>query len=358
MGIWNKLQKSLLGNKPAVPADSVSADRASLSAEKLEDLQRVPASPKYQKLVHDRFYRNYPEKPFVSKDREKNTNWLEQAEIMPKQSIIPPERMKRFSDGLLPGHIYMLYWIGKNGADKRIPSYFEYKYGIEFEQERQFLISHGYLAENKPTIKGADAIVAHFEVIDQHSPEASSAQKAQQQFADSENITVEQDSTHTSFATSRSFEINGKNVMIVAVPDRDRVLEDIAIVNKLLSKARKELAIKETLKILDTHILFNDNFNDKLYTYLEYEPITASGKQSKYPFILHVTTKNHYESMPTYECFGSISYLQDNRIGSATLHYWYKNIGYHVSLGMANNSLSVKKIEQSVGGTKTTIYKK
>ena len=358
MGIWDKLQKSLLGNKPTAPAESISVDRRALSTKETEDLQRIPASPKYQKIVHDRYYRNYPEKPFVSKDREKNTNWLEQAEIMPKQAIIPLGRMTRFSDGLLPGHIYMLYWIGKNGVDKQIPSYFEYKYGIEFEQERQFLIDRGYLTGNKPTAKGADAIVAHFEVIDQHSPESSSAKKAQQQFANRENISVEQETTHTAFSTSRTYEVNGRNLMVVADNDRTRVLEDITTVNKLLAKARKELNIQETLRILDTHILFNDNFNGKLYTYLEYEPLTASGKQSKYPFILHITTKNHYEPMPAYECFGSISYLQDNRMGSATLHYWYKNIGYHVSLGMINDALSVKKIEQSVGGTKTTIYKK
>lgn len=60
-----------------------------------------------------------------------------------------------------------MYWIGKY-KNKRVPVYFEYKYGIEFEKEKQFLINNGYLTDNKPTLKGAEAIVAHFDVIDSH----------------------------------------------------------------------------------------------------------------------------------------------------------------------------------------------
>lgn len=42
--------------------------------------------------------------------------------------------MVRNEDGLLPGHIYMLYWLNKF-TNKRIPQYFEYEYGIDFEKE-------------------------------------------------------------------------------------------------------------------------------------------------------------------------------------------------------------------------------
>ena len=34
------------------------------------------------------------------------------------------------------------------------------KQEIELEKEKQFLISNGYLADNKPTSKGADAYIA------------------------------------------------------------------------------------------------------------------------------------------------------------------------------------------------------
>ena len=43
---------------------------------------------------------------------------------------------------------------------------------IKFEnsiaKSKKFLISNGYLVDNKPTSKGADAIVAHFDVIEAH----------------------------------------------------------------------------------------------------------------------------------------------------------------------------------------------
>ena len=182
MGIWDKLQKNILGSKPA-PSNTATApvNRRALSAEEIDKLQRIPASPRYQKIIHDRFYRNYPEKPFISKDRELNTNWIEQTEFtlqhMKTNPLVTIDKMTRFADGLLPGHIYMLYWLGKHGVGKRIPSYFEYKYGIDFIKEQQFLIDRGYLAESKPTVQGADVIVAHFSVIEEHSPKASATKK-------------------------------------------------------------------------------------------------------------------------------------------------------------------------------------
>lgn len=184
MGIWDKLQKSILGSKSTTgnTAATTPINRRALSAEEIDELQRIPASPRYQKIVHDRFYRNYPEKPFVSKDRELNTNWVEQTEFtvqhMKTNPLVTIDKMTRFADGLLPGHIYMLYWFGKYGAGKRIPSYFEYKYGLDFVKEQQFLIDRGYLADSKPTARGADAIVAHFSVIEEHSPKASGTKKA------------------------------------------------------------------------------------------------------------------------------------------------------------------------------------
>ena len=114
-----------------------------------------------------RFYADYPEKPYISPNREEN--WIEKAEMFPKQSIIPKSIMTRFSDGLLPGHVYMLYWL-KKYKDKRVPVYFEYKYGVDFEKERLFLIEKGYLnTDYKPTEKGEKAIEEHHKVIVEHN---------------------------------------------------------------------------------------------------------------------------------------------------------------------------------------------
>ena len=119
------------------------------------------------KQIIKRFYANYPEAPYISNDRPKD--WIERAELFPDHSIIPVEMMKRYSDGLLPGHIYMLYWL-KKYTNKKVPVYFEYKYGIDFEKERLFLYSNGFLnVNNKPTENGEYAIQRHYDVIEKHS---------------------------------------------------------------------------------------------------------------------------------------------------------------------------------------------
>lgn len=356
VGIFDKLNSLLSATVSKQPQETQTIDRRTIVPAQIDDMQKMPASDRYRDKIHRKYYSSYPIKPFISLDRERNSNWLEQAELFPKQAIIPVGLMTPFNDGLLPGHIYLLYWVGKNGQ-KKVPSYFEYKYGIEFEKEKQFLISNGYLADNKPTSKGADAIVAHFDVIEAHSPEATSAKKAQKQFANSEAIAVDQGTASNGFTVTETHSVNGRNLMLVSDCDKSKVFEGIELVNDLLTSMRKQLKIREALNIPASEIVFNSNFSQKLYTYLEYTPLTASGKQSKYPFELYITTREHYEAMPEFECFGNIGYLKDNRIGSATLNFWYKSKGYHISLGMIDDKLSVKKVEQSLKGAKTTIYK-
>lgn len=146
--------------------------------------------------------------------------------------------------------------------------------------------------------------------------------------------------------------------MLVSACDKASIFENIELINELLNSLRMQLKIREALNIPISEIVFNSNFFQKLYTYFEYVPLTESGKQSKYPFKLFIATREHYNTLPNFECFGSISYLKDNRIGNATLNFWYQNKGYHISLGMIEDKLSVKKVEQSWKGVTTTIYKK
>lgn len=139
-------------------------DRYSIKNSKIDELQRLPASPDYCHLVYQLYYQDYPIKPFISKDRELNTNWLQQAESFSEQSIVSKSMLTRYEDGLLPGHIYMLYWLGKY-TNKKIPAYFEYKYGIDFCKEEQFLTENGYLADRKPTEKGKQSLAIHYDVV-------------------------------------------------------------------------------------------------------------------------------------------------------------------------------------------------
>ena len=149
-------------------SDSNQNKRKNLNSNYIDELQRIEASESYRNKVWNKYYSNYEEKPFVSKDRELNTNWLEQAKNFPAQSIIPKETMTRYNDGLLPGHVYMLYWIDKYKSKRRIPSCFEYKYGIEFIKEKDFLEANRFIENNILTKKGKNAIQKHISVISNH----------------------------------------------------------------------------------------------------------------------------------------------------------------------------------------------
>lgn len=117
--------------------------------------------------IYNRYYSDYPELPYISNDRNVS-EWLEKMQMFPKQNTIPKSIMKRYADDLLPGHVYMLYWL-KRYTNKEVPAYFEYKYGIDFDKEKLFLEKNGYLENNKPTEKGKKAIQKHKTVIEKHS---------------------------------------------------------------------------------------------------------------------------------------------------------------------------------------------
>ena len=156
-------------NKPN-KVEKPNKSRMDIPAEIIDSMQRIEASSEYKNIIYNKYYSDYPEKPYISQDREFNTDWIEQADMFPKQSIISKSMMKRYADGLLPGHIYMLYWL-KKYKNKRIPAYFEYKYGVDFVKETIFLHDNGFLDDlNKPTEKGEKAINRHHTVIEKHTP--------------------------------------------------------------------------------------------------------------------------------------------------------------------------------------------
>lgn len=146
---------------------TASMPRNQIPAKQINSMQQFKASDTYCQTIYDLYYKDYSEKPFISQDREFNTNWIEQSKMFPNQSLVSEAMMKRYPDGLLPGHIYMLYWL-KKYTNKRVPSYFEYKYGIDFYKEKEFLTQNGYLENSKPTHKGELAINTHQDVIVKH----------------------------------------------------------------------------------------------------------------------------------------------------------------------------------------------
>lgn len=133
---------------------------------KLSEPKREPKPSRVVKEIINSFYSDYPEKPYISNERKRD--WIEKASLFPNQCIIPKLTMTRYDNGLLPGHIYMLYWL-KKYTNKKVPAYFEYRYGINFEKEKGFLFENGYLDSlDKPTEKGERAIKQHYSVIENH----------------------------------------------------------------------------------------------------------------------------------------------------------------------------------------------
>ena len=178
---------------------------------KAPSIVQMPKQSRTAKQIIKRLYADYPEPPYISNDRK--ADWIDRAELFPKQCIIPKSMMERNADGLLPGHIYMLYWL-KKYTNKSIPAYFEYKYGINFEKEKAFLLQNEYLDEkNKPTEKGKQIINQYFDVIQNHTmpkPDRTIAGISAQIFAQRDNLKNEGFKEYVFIANRKCCEICAK----------------------------------------------------------------------------------------------------------------------------------------------------
>ncbi|MFS1663988.1 hypothetical protein [Streptococcus sp. zg-JUN1979] len=89
--------------------------------------------------IFNDLYHDYPEMPYISKDRD-----LEEIRLSPK---VPKRNMQRTQEGLLPGHIILLWRInfGTFTTETPFSKYFEYSYGIEAQKELDHLITEGYV---------------------------------------------------------------------------------------------------------------------------------------------------------------------------------------------------------------------
>ncbi|MFQ8706966.1 MAG: hypothetical protein ACLR9T_12975 [Thomasclavelia sp.] len=168
-----KIDKNIVGltNRETVVKKKTSSNpsrRQQIDPSLIDEAQKVEASKKYCKMIWNKYYSAYPEKPFISKDRELYSTWLDQVELFPLQALIPPQVMTRYKNGLLPGHVYMMHWI-KNINRKKVPAYFEYQYGICFKKEYYYLEKQGYIKNNKLTLNGDEILEKYKIVIKNHS---------------------------------------------------------------------------------------------------------------------------------------------------------------------------------------------
>ena len=350
MGLFDRFKKR--GNQqllqpniplPEDPSQSEkiynSIDRRKIPSEELDRMQKVEASETYCNLLRRLFFSDYPEMPYISKDRELYTDWIEQAKMFPN-SVISKKMMTRFSDDLLPGHVYMLYWLNKYSPKRRIPSYFEYEYGIDFIKELDFLRARGYLnAENKPTQVGLKVMRIHYAVIDERHPRPKNS-------GASANIFPEQMSDRMiPYKTEQELE---------NIPKKDfPILEsDFAFMNVMLAYACKLAKVCVSLVIDMSKFVYGIG---QWKTFYEWYPFTPSGKSSKYPLTLHFAYAGASDLGNT--CFGELEYKQDGNIGKARIIFWHKNKGYFFYFGQAKDNFVLKKVETTDAGNRIIIYK-
>ena len=209
------------------------------------------------------------------------------------------------------------------------------------------------------TEKGVEALALHFSVVDEHSPQQTSDREAKNKFADTENISVEQMAKGSLFTVGAVYEVSGRSLMIVDKEDYSAIEADIELLNnEILTKIKGVLDISTPLKVPAELLSYNQDFDGKLGTYFQYEPVTPKGKRAKYPYILYYAIENHFDSNSVYDAFGHIGYLQDGRMGSAWMNFCHNKEGYHIYLAIVSNKLTVKKVEKMTDGGKITIYKK
>ncbi|MCZ0716886.1 hypothetical protein [Aerococcus kribbianus] len=97
--------------------------------------------------AYKEIYADYEEIPYLSKHRDLPL-WLETV-AEERQYIVSKSQMVRFSDGLLPGHIILLWRVGFNTLSNQsiLPLYFEYNYGINPYLELDHLLADNYVAK-------------------------------------------------------------------------------------------------------------------------------------------------------------------------------------------------------------------
>ena len=95
------------------------------------------------KITHP-VYHDYPEQPYISPQRDLEA-WISTPERFP-YSRVPRASMVRTGEGLLPGHIVMLWLMEVSSITNEFlaPQYFEYRYGVEAEEAKRLLVDKGY----------------------------------------------------------------------------------------------------------------------------------------------------------------------------------------------------------------------
>lgn len=260
----------------------------------------------------EKYYHDYPRKPYISPNRNFK-KWEKIVASFPNM-LVSREMMTPYEDGLLPGHIRMLYWL-KHVRSQKVPDYFEYEHGIDFYTELKILNQDGYVEEQKVTAKGDMAIKNHQDFINKYHPVPR---------------------------------VSG-SVPLPSSPSGFREAKElISYVNCITESLCNTCGIEKQV------IAFFQL--DRKKTDFKSLPNTRTGKAPKYPYVLHYEGP---DKNGTWQ-FGDIWLLHDGRVGKTKQVYWKNSEGYFIYFGQTKDNLVPKKVEYSSASnnfTKEIIYK-
>lgn len=94
-----------------------------------------------------KLYQDYAEVPYISPERDLE-KWVTGVSIG-SEKLVPKRNMIRYDEGLLPGHLILLWRInfGTFTNTSGCPKYFEYDYGINGAQALDEIQEKGYANE-------------------------------------------------------------------------------------------------------------------------------------------------------------------------------------------------------------------
>ncbi len=89
-------------------------------------------------------YKDYPNQPYISPTRDLSA-WEANPEKFPYK-IVEKSKMVKLKEGILPGDLIMLWRIGFDNFTNQsvIPSYFEYRYGVNSDESIKILLELKY----------------------------------------------------------------------------------------------------------------------------------------------------------------------------------------------------------------------
>ncbi len=326
------------------------------------------SSDAYAKKIQKQYYSDFSEIPFVSPARKQDINWIDMITTFPNM-LVQREMMERNPDGLLPGEVYLLYWIDHFKGKKDYPVYFEYRYGIDPSDSKTLLMDKDLLFEDHATEKGQAILSKYNHVLEAHSPSKISSEKSKRESQDEPFIAIKPEIDHPLFSISDPFEENGMKISMISSDEQVWLKQDLHVINRLLAMFIKRLPKKSVFEVKTDLILFREHRNEpSSSTYLSSHPTTPSGKKSKYQQTIYFATQelpskeihegNSIYFLSEYEAHGTIDYLENGSIGKAWLNIWHYRQGYHIDIAQSAEGLTLKKVRSLLGGEDRTIYQK